>query len=52
MMDGGREGRKNGQGDEFSHEFSKCLLRAYCVPGTVLGTGDTPVSTTQTSLPS
>ena len=48
MMDG----QKAGQVDRFSHAFRECLLRAYCVPGTVLGTGDTAANKTQKSLPS
>lgn len=46
-MDGWVDGWKDGQVDEISHTFSKCLLRANCVPGTVLGS----VNKTQTSLP-
>lgn len=26
------------------HSFGKCSLRAYCVPGIVLGSGDTSVN--------
>lgn len=47
MMDGGREGKM-----DKSMDSAMNLLRAYCVPGAVLGTGDTLVSKTQTSLPS
>lgn len=37
MMDG----QMDGHVDRLSHILSECLLRAYCVPDTVLGTGDT-----------
>ena len=37
MMDG----QTDGQVDRLSYIFSECLLRAYCVPDTVLGTRDT-----------
>lgn len=51
MEDRCMDGQTDGQVGEFSHTFNKCLWRANCVPGTVLGTGDTAVNKTQTSRP-
>lgn len=45
-MDGWMDGKMD-KWIEISHTFSQCLLRANCVPGTVLGS----MSKTQTSLP-